>query len=213
VTLALYLDSAILEEARQAANLGFVAGVTTNPSLIARTGRPAEAIIRDLCDLGFAEVFYQVVQRPGTALDKEVTRVRGIGPEQIVFKIPCTLEYLKAAAALADRDLACGLTGVFSPAQAALAAEAGAEYVIPYVNRATRLLPAGGLRLVSQIAQVLQPTSCQVLAASLKSPEEVAETLLAGSHHVSVPWAVLTAMAHHDLTDQAIAEFQRAAGA
>lgn len=199
--------------ARQAAALGFVAGVTTNPSLIARTGRPAEEIIRDLCDLGFAKVFYQVVQRPGPALDEEVPRVRGIGPEQIVFKIPGTLEYLKTVAALADRDLACAVTGVFSPAQAALAAEAGAEVVIPYVNRAMRLLPEGGLHLVSKIAQVLQPTACQVLAASLKSPEEVVDTLLAGSHRVSVPWTVLAAMAHHDLTEQAIAEFERAAGA
>jgi transaldolase len=210
--VAVYLDSAIVEEARQAAGLGFVAGVTTNPSLIARTGRPAEAIIRDLCDQGFAEVFYQVVQRPGSALDEEVARLRSIGPEQIVFNMPCTLEYLKTVAALADRDLACGVTGVFSPAQAVLAAEAGAEVVIPYVNRAMRLLPGGGLQLVSRIAQVLQSTACQVLAASLKSPEEVVDTLLAGSHHVSVPWTVLVAMAHHDLTEQAIAEFGRAAG-
>jgi transaldolase len=106
--------------------------------------------------------------------------------------------------------MSCAATGVFSPAQAMMAAEAGAAYVIPYVSRATRLLPEGGPQLVRDIVQVLPAKDCQVLAASLKSPAEAVATLLAGAHHLSLPWDVLSGMAHHPLTEQALVEFDQA---
>jgi transaldolase len=208
--MALYLDSALADEARQAAGLGFVAGATTNPALIARDGRPARDVVADLCATLRGTIFYQVVEAPGPALDAEIETFRQISA-RVAFKLPCTLPYARVAHDLSRQDVVCALTAVYSPAQAYIAAQAGAAYVIPYVNRATRFCGSGPA-LVAEIAAILEGTECQILAASLKSPAEVVDTLLAGAQHVSLPWDVLAAMAHHPLTDLALEEFAHAAG-
>lgn len=208
--MALFLDSALAEEASQAASLGFVAGATTNPLLIARTGRPAREVIADLCAALPGIVFYQVGEVPGPALETEIDLFRQIS-ERVAFKLPCTLEYARVANALARQGAVVGMTAVYSPAQAYLTAQAGAAYAIPYVNRATRYC-GNGPALVAEMAAVLQGSGCEILAASIKTPAEAVEALLAGAHHLSLPWDVLAAMAHHELTDQAVQEFARAAG-
>ena len=208
--MALFLDSALLDEARQAASLGFLAGATTNPSLIAKAGRPAREVISDLCATLTGIVFHQVLAAPGPALEEEIDTFRQIS-ERVAFKLPCTLDYARVAHGLSRQGVVCAMTAVYSPAQAYLAAQAGAAYAIPYVNRATRYCGSGPA-LVAEIAAILEGAECQILAASLKSPAEVVETLLAGAHHVSLPWDVLAAMAQHHLTDLALEEFARAAG-
>lgn len=207
--MALFLDSALVDEACQAAGLGFVAGATTNPTLIARSGRSARDVVADLCATLQGTIFHQVVETPGPALDAEIDEFRQIS-ERVAFKLPCTLQYARVAHDLARRGVVCALTAVYSPAQAYLAAQAGAAYAIPYVNRATRYCGSGPA-LVAEIAAILGGTECQILAASLKSPTEVVETLLAGAHHVTLTWDVMAAMAHHPLTDLAMEEFARAA--
>jgi len=206
--MALYLDSADVDDARQAAALGFVAGATTNPTLIARSGRPGEQVIADLAAVLPGTIFYQVTAPPGPELDDEMARLRAIS-DRVAFKIPCTLDYLAALHALPRAEVTCAVTAVYSPAQAYIAAQAGARYAIPYVNRATRLC-GDGPALVADLAAILYGTDCQILAASIKDPAEAAATLLAGAHHLTLPWSVLASLAAHPLTDQALEEFRRA---
>lgn len=206
--MPLFLDSALVEEARQAATLGFVAGATTNPALVAKAGRPAREVLADLCATLPGIVFYQVGEAPGPGLNAEINTFRELS-QQIAFKLPCTLDYARAARELSRRGVVCAMTAVYSPAQAYLAAQAGVAYIIPYVNRATRYL-GDGAALVAEIAAVLEGTGCEILAASIKSETEAVDALLAGAHHISLPWDLLSGMAHHPLTDLALQEFARA---
>jgi transaldolase len=216
--MALFLDSASVDDARRAAELGFVSGITTNPALIAATGRPAEDVIATLCADFPGLIFHQVTSPPGPALEAEIPRFRALS-NQVGFKIPCTHAYLPTVHRLAQQGLTCAVTGVFGAAQAYVAAEAGARYVIPYVNRATRLC-GDGPALVAEMAAVLQsPTlsaarksMTEILAASIKSPAEAVDTLLSGAHHLTLPWDVLAALAQHRLTDLALDDFAAAAG-
>jgi transaldolase len=205
--MALYLDSADLNEARQAAALGFVAGATTNPTLVARSGRPAEEVVAALCHLLPGTIFHQVTVSPGSALEAEIDRFLRIS-DRVAFKIPCTLDYLAVVNVLSRQGLTCAVTGVFAPAQAYIAAEAGAHYVIPYVNRATRLC-GDGPTLVAGMAAVLEGSTCQILAASIKTSAEAVDTLLAGAQNLTLPWSVLAGLAEHPLTRQAIDQFAR----
>jgi transaldolase len=203
--MALYLDSADVEDARRVAGLGFVVGVTTNPALVQRTGRPAEHIVADLCSVVQGTVFHQVTSRPGAALEAEIERFLAIS-KRVAFKIPCTLAYMPAVYLIREEGKMCAVTGVFSAAQALISAEAGARYVIPYVNRATRLC-GDGLALVAAIRTVLEGRECEILAASIKSAEEAVSTVGAGAHHLTLPWEVLSSLAEHPLTRQAMEEF------
>ena len=208
--MALYLDSANVNDARRAAELGFVFGITTNPNLIARSGRPAEDVIAKLCAAFPDTIFHQVTSPPGPALDAEIARFRAIS-DQVAFKIPCTFAYLPVLRGLSQENVTCAVTGVFGPAQAYVAAEAGARFVIPYVNRATRLC-GDGPALVAEMAAILSDRSCEILAASIKSPTEAVDTLLAGAHHLTLPWELLAGLVGHRLTELAMDEFARAAG-
>lgn len=205
--MALYLDSAEVEDARQATALGFVAGITTNPMLIARAGRAAQEVIADLCGLSPGVVFYQLTERAPQAMEAEARRFHALSPEQVVLKVPCDLQGLTLVARISS-EIPCALTAVFSAAQAYLAGQAGSRYVIPYVNRATKLC-GDGLALVSRMAEVLTRTEqgTEILAASLKSPMEVVAALTHGAHHATVPLAVIREMAEHRLSALAIEEF------
>jgi transaldolase len=205
--MALYLDSADVGEAHLAAELGFVAGVTTNPAIMAKVGRPADEVIADLCSILPGTIFHQVISAPGPTLEAEIERFRAIS-DRVAFKIPCSLGYLRVVYDLAQQGVIVALTAVYSAAQAYIAAQAGARYVIPYVNRATRLC-GDGPALVAEIAGILDGSPCEVLAASIKSPAEAVDTLLAGAEHLTLPWEVLAAMAEHPLTELALAEFAR----
>jgi len=209
--LALYVDSALIEEVREACDSGLVSGVTTNPLLIAQAGRPAYELIQEICEISPGSVFYQLTTTTPEEMEEEGQRFADISPSQVVLKIPCTLPALRVVASLSE-DVDCAVTAIYSPAQAYLAIEAGARYVIPYVNRATRLM-GDGLELVRSMAGVVAAAGreAEVLAASLKTPDEVVATLLAGAKHVTVPYAVIKAMASHPLTEAAIQEFARAA--
>jgi transaldolase len=208
--VGLYLDSADVADARRAAELGFVFGITTNPNLIARSGRPAEDVIAALCAAFPDTIFHQVTSPPGPALDAEIARFRAIS-DQVAFKIPCTLAYLPVLHGLSRQGVTYAVTGAFGPAQAYIAAEAGARFVIPYVNRATRLC-GDGPALVAEMVAILGDRSCEILAASIKSPAEAVDTLLAGAHHLTLPWELLAGLAGHRLTELAMEESARAAG-
>lgn len=211
--MTLFLDSASAEDARSAAALGFVRGATTNPVLVARAGVPAATALCDLCDLLPGTVFHQTVGRDAAQRLADARLALGLRPGRIGLKIPCTLDNLALAATLAREGHIVGMTAIFSPAQVYLACEVGARYVLPYVNRSTRLM-GDGTELVRRMRQVIDAVAApvEIVAASVKSPEEAVATLLAGAHHLTVPLEVIRRMAWHEHSEGAIAEFDAVRG-
>ena len=207
--MALYLDSASPEDVRRAAKLGFVAGVTTNPKLLARAGRPAEELVPELCDaLGKGVVFYQLTSRTVEEREAEAYHMANLRPGCIGLKIPCTTENLSLLPRLAREGLICAVTAVFSAHQTLLACEVGADYVIPYVNRATRQL-GDGVALVEEMATAVEASGAgtEILAASFRDLTEVVGAMGAGAHHVTLSLELLEALGDHPLSEQAIEEF------
>jgi transaldolase len=210
--MGIYLDSASVAEAERAAALGFVAGVTTNPKLLAREDRPPEELVPALCDaLGQGLVFYQLNAPSLDERESEARRMLALRPGRVGLKIPCTTEDMALLCRLAAEGAVCAATAVFSAHQGYLACEAGARFLIPYVNRATRLL-GDGLALVRELAAVCAALEDRttVLAASLRSPQEAVDAVLAGASHASLPLQQILALGEHPLTRQALAEFAQA---
>jgi transaldolase len=209
--MALFLDSADVKEAERAMQMGFVAGITTNPTLVARTGRPAYDVISELCSLCRGPVFHQMTASSLLEMCEEAERFHAIAPGRVVMKIPCNLTGLQLTSRLSDA-IPCALTAVFSAAQTYLACEASARYVIPYVNRTMRLC-GDGIALVCQMAGIVERagSGTEIVAASLKTPAEVVEAILNGAHHVTIPLQLIEEMAEHKLSALAIEEFARAA--
>ena len=201
----IYLDSALIEEARQAVAMGWVKGITTNPTLLNKSELSPEESLKQLSAISPGELYYQLY---ATDFDRMVTEARQAAElvgDKLVLKIPATELGFRVTAHLSSK-IACSVTAIYSPAQAAIAHEAGAKYAIAYVNRATRLL-GDGLALVRQMSDILKHSNTQILAASIKSPEEAAATLQAGAHHLTVPLNILQAMTTHQLSQSTVAEF------
>lgn len=207
--MAIYLDSASRDDARRAVELGFIAGVTTNPKLLARVDQPAGRLIPELCDvLDDGLVFYQLTAATVEERKKEAYRMAGLRPGRVGLKVPCTTENLALLPGLVGDGLTCAVTAVFSAHQALMACELGAHYVLPYVNRATRQL-GDGIALVGEIADVIKAAgaSTEILAASFRNLTEVVEATRAGADHVTISFDLLKAMGNHPLSDRAIDEF------
>ena len=209
--MGLFLDSARIEEVRQAVELGYLAGVTTNPTIMAKARGEPKDIIRQICAIAPGPVFYQVTAKTVAEREREGREVFGISPDKVVLKIPATSENMTLIARL-SRDIPCAATAVYSGHQTLVACEAGARYVIPYVNRAARLL-GDGCKLVTEMAAVVRATgkSAEILAASIKSADEATQAVLAGANHLTLPMDILMSLGNHPLSDAAIEEFSRAA--
>lgn len=206
--MGLFIDSAKIEEVEQAVELGFIAGVTTNPTLMARATETPQRVIRRICAVSPGAVFFQVT---GATLEERGRVGRefyAICPDKIILKVPATTGNMALIDLLAD-EIPCAATAVYSAAQALVACEAGARFVIPYVNRATRLL-GDGCKLVEEMRDVLDSLEnpAEILAASIKSPEEAVKAILAGADHLTLPLDILLALGNHPLSDAAIAEFE-----
>ena len=203
--MAIYLDTAIIAEATEASKFGWITGITTNPTLLAKSELSPQETLKQLAQLTSGELYYQLMASDFDGMVAEgKAAFESIG-QQAVLKIPATAAGFQAVAHLSP-EIPCAVTAIYSPAQAVVAAEAGAKYAIAYVNRATRLL-GDGFALVRDMANVLQRTNTEILAASIKSPEEAVQTLLAGAHHLTLPFDVLQAMAVHELSQQTVDEF------
>ncbi len=175
----IYLDSAILEEAQAAVAMGWITGITTNPTLLNQSHLAPEECLRKLSVICPGELYYQLCATDFEAMIKEGYQAAEIIGDKLVLKIPATELGFRVTARLAS-EITCSVTAIYSPIQAAIASEAGAKYAIAYVNRATRLL-GDGLGLIAQMSTILQGTKTEILAASIKSPEEAADTLQAAS--------------------------------
>ena len=202
-----FLDTANLDELKTGASWGIVDGVTTNPTLIAKEGRPIEDQVRMICDIVDGDISAEVVSTESSAMIKEGRELARIH-KNIVVKCPLTREGIKATAALAREGIRVNVTLCFSPTQALIAAKAGAYIISPFVGRLDDI-SWHGMDLVRNILQIYRNYGfkTQVLAASLRSPTHVVEAALAGSHIGTMPFKVLDQLFNHPLTDKGLEQF------
>jgi transaldolase len=209
--MTLFLDSALTADARTAASLRMVTGITTNPTLVSRALQDGESradLIAALCDAFPGTVMVQLTAATPGEREAEGWSLLGLRPGRIGLKIPSTMDNFPLARRFAAEGHVVGMTAIFSSGQAYLACEAGVKYIFPYVNRSTRLL-GDGLALVRQMRAVIDAlqSPVRILAASIKTPEEAVDTLLAGAHGLTLPLDIMLALGHHPLSEQTIAEF------
>ncbi|MEQ8466955.1 MAG: transaldolase family protein [Coleofasciculus sp. E1-EBD-02] len=203
--MMIYLDSALVSEAKTVEKWGWVKGITTNPTLLAKSDLPPETTLEQLAAISPGELYYQLMATDFQGMVAEGRKAFEIIGEKTVLKVPATAVGFQVVAHLSP-EIPCSVTAIYSAAQAAVATEAGAKYAIAYVNRATRLL-GDGLALVQEMATILQDSPTEILAASLKSPAEAAGALIAGADHLTLPLEMLNAMTTHNLSEQTIDEF------
>ncbi|MEA5534462.1 transaldolase family protein [Crocosphaera sp. XPORK-15E] len=201
----LYLDSAILTEAQIALKFGWIKGITTNPTLLGKSELSPEDTLTQLAAISPGELYYQLTATDFETMVSEGRKAYQIIGEKTVLKIPATAVGFQVTATLSS-EITCAVTAIYSGAQTVIAKEAGAKYAIAYVNRATRLL-GDGLALVKEMAQLLEGSQTEILAASLKSPREAADALQAGADHLTLPLEILQAMTTHELSEQTVTEF------
>lgn len=203
--MAIYLDSAKISDAKQVENLGWVYGITTNPKNLAQAEFPPETALRKLSELGKAEVYYQLRSPTVEGALAEAKKAASIVGPSLVLKIPPTPVGFAAAYQL-TKHYPCCVTAIYTPSQAIVAAECGAKYVAVYVNRATKAM-GDGISIVRDVAAVLKGKKTEILAASLKSPEEAASAVLAGASHITLQLSVLLSLIDHQASTLACEEF------
>ena len=205
-----FIDTANVDEIRQANDMGIICGVTTNPSLIAKEGRDFGEVIKEITSIVDGPISGEVKATTTDAegMIKEGREIAAIHPNMVV-KIPMTVEGLKAVKVLASEGIKTNVTLVFSAAQALLAARAGATYVSPFLGRLDDIsMP--GIDLICDITEIFQMhnISTEIIAASVRNPIHVIDCAKAGADIATVPYKVLEQMTKHPLTDQGIAKFQ-----
>lgn len=203
--MAIYLDSAIASEAEVVQHWGWVKGITTNPTLLAQSDTPPEITLKKLVSLTSGPVYYQLLANDKPGMLAEGRKAFQLIGSQTILKIPATPLGFEVVASLSP-EITCSVTAIYSPAQAAVAREAGAKIAIAYVNRASRLL-GDGIALVRDMASVLKGSDVEILAASIKSPQEAADSLQAGANHLTLPLAMLQAIATHEFSQRTVEEF------
>ncbi|MDR3349503.1 MAG: fructose-6-phosphate aldolase [Acidaminococcales bacterium] len=203
----LFLDTANIGEIREATSLGVIAGVTTNPSLVAKEGRAMAAVIREITAINPGPVSAEVLSSDAAGMVAEGRELSRIA-DNVAVKIPMTAEGLKAASQLAKDGVKTNLTLIFSVNQALLAAKAGASYVSPFVGRLDDI-DHDGIGLVGEIARLfaLHSLPARIIAASVRHPLHVSQAALAGAHIATIPYKVLMDMIGHPLTRSGIEKF------
>ena len=206
-----FVDTANVDEIRKANDMGIICGVTTNPSLIAKSGRDFGEVIREITSIVDGPISGEV---KATTVDaegmiKEGREIAAIHPNMVV-KIPMTIEGLKAVKVLAAEGIKTNVTLVFSANQALLAARAGATYVSPFLGRLDDISQPG-IDLIETISEIfaLHGIETEIIAASVRHPMHVTDCALAGADIATVPYKVIEQMTHHPLTDQGIEKFQK----
>ncbi len=202
-----FLDTAEVDEIRKAARWGVISGVTTNPTLVAKSNQDLKKVISEICDIVEGPVSAEVVSADVDGMVREGRDLAAIHGN-VVVKIPMTAEGMAAVRVLSDDGIDVNVTLVFSPQQALLAAAAGAAYVSPFVGRLDDI-GEDGIGLVSDIAEVfaLQDIPVEIIAASIRHPRHVIDAALAGADIATVPFVVLEKCFRHPLTDSGIERF------
>jgi transaldolase len=202
-----FIDSADVNEIKEAASLGLADGVTTNPSLIAKTGRPYAEVLREICQIVNGPVSAEVVATEAPAMLEEGVKLAGLHPN-IVVKCPLTIEGLKATRALSSRGIRVNVTLIFSPLQGLAAAKCGASYLSPFVGRLDDI-GQDGFTVVEQLVRILRNYDypAQVLVASVRSPMHLLRAAEIGAHVATLPFNVIKQTLTHPLTDIGLERF------
>ena len=210
--MKIFIDTAEVEEVKKANDMGVICGVTTNPSLIAKSGRDFKEVIKEITSIIDGPISGEV---KATTLDaegmiKEGREIAKIHPNMVV-KIPMTEEGLKAVKVLSKEGIKTNVTLIFSANQALLAARAGATYVSPFLGRLDDVSTAG-INLIQDISEIfdIHNIETEIIAASIRHPMHVTDAALAGAHIATIPYSVILQCIKHPLTDAGIKKFQEA---
>jgi transaldolase len=203
----IFLDTANLDELKKAADWGIVDGVTTNPTLIAKEGRPIAEQIAKICDIVDGDISAEVVSLEADRMVADGLELAKIH-KNVVVKLPLTRDGITACSRLSKQGIRTNVTLVFSAGQALLAAKAGAYIVSPFVGRLDDI-GMDGMELVHQIVQIYENHGygTQILAASLRYPNHVTAAAIAGAHIGTMPFKVLDSLFNHPLTDKGLDQF------
>lgn len=202
-----FLDTAEIAEIKDLLPTGLVDGVTTNPSLIAKSGRDFKEVIAEMCHLTAGPVSAEVVGADAAAMIREGHALAMIA-RNVTVKLPLTLEGLKACKSLSSEGIKTNVTLCFSSNQALLAAKCGATFISPFVGRLDDI-GADGMELIREIRAIYDNYDYQteILAASIRSPMHIRDAALAGADVATAPPAVIKSLVHHPLTDKGLAQF------
>ena len=202
-----FIDTADVKEIREANELGLVDGVTTNPSLIAKSGRRFEEVIKEITGIVDGPISAEVISLEHDGMIAEATELVKIH-QNIVIKLPMTPEGLKATKTLSSRGIKTNVTLIFTPMQALLAAKAGATYVSPFVGRLDDI-SQDGMRIIEEIRTIFDNYGydAQIIVASIRNPIHVLNSALLGADVCTIPYSVMLQLAKHPLTDAGIKKF------
>ena len=205
--MKIFMDTANVEEIKQYVDWGVVYGVTTNPSLIAKSGRTQAEVIPEIAALVSGHVSAEVISTECAGMVEEARKLAKIAGN-VVIKIPCIPEGLKAVKILSAEGIKTNVTLVFSMSQALLAARAGATYVSPFIGRLDDI-NQDGVKLVDNIVKAfkLYGIETEVIAASIRNIQHVEKVMLTGCQIATIPTKVLAQMINHPLTDKGLAQF------
>lgn len=206
--MKLFIDTANIEEIKQANELGVICGVTTNPSLIAKERKNVNDVIDEICSVVDGPISAEVMALKAADMVKEGVKLSEIN-KNIVIKVPMCKEGLKAVKQLSAKGIKTNVTLVFSAVQALLAARAGATFVSPFMGRVDDI-GNPSIDLIKQIAEIfkIHEINTEIIAASIRHPMHVLDAALAGAHIATVPYKVIIQMINHPLTDAGIKKFE-----
>jgi len=202
-----FIDTANVDEIREAAAMGVLDGVTTNPSLIAKSGRKFEEVIAEICEIVPGPVSAEVVSTDVEGMWEEAQKLSKIAPN-VVIKLPTTEAGVQACVRCSKEGIKTNVTLCFSPSQALIVAKAGATYVSPFLGRLDDI-SHNGMDLIRQIVTIYNNYnfSTKILAASIRHPIHLVEAALAGAHVSTIPFGVIKKLLKHPLTDIGLEKF------
>ena len=207
-----FIDTANVDEVRKANDMGVIAGVTTNPSLIAKEGRDYATVLKEIAEIVDGPISGEVkaTTEDAEGMIREGREIYALDPKHMVVKIPMTAEGLKAIKVLSAEGIPTNCTLIFSANQALLAARAGATYVSPFLGRLDDISQPG-IDLIETISAMFAnypDITTEIICASVRNPIHITDCALAGADTATVPYKVIEQMLHHPLTDQGIVKFQ-----
>ena len=207
--MKLFIDTANVADIKMANDMGIICGVTTNPSLIAKEGRDFNEVIKEITSIVDGPISGEVISLDADGMIKEGREIAKIHKNMVV-KIPMTEEGLKAVKVLSKENIKTNVTLIFTPAQALLAARAGASYVSPFLGRLDDIA-TNSLELIKTIVYIfkIHDITTEIITASIRSPLHVVDAARAGAHIATVPANVIKAMLKHPLTDSGIERFMK----
>lgn len=206
-TMKFFVDTANIDEIRSANELGILAGVTTNPSLVAKEGVSFHDRLKEITDVVSGSVSAEVIAEDAAGMIEEGKELAAIAPN-ITVKVPMTLEGLKAVKAFSELNIKTNVTLIFNANQALLAARAGASYVSPFLGRLDDI-GHDGMNLIATISEIfnLHGIETEIIAASIRNPLHVIDASLNGADIATIPYKIIGQLVKHPLTDQGIEKF------